>query len=64
MTDRYSILITGSNGYCGSYLYKYFKNQSDKFQVFSTSRRKQSIANHIQHDLFNPIPINLFPKKN
>jgi nucleoside-diphosphate-sugar epimerase len=63
MTDRYSILITGSNGYCGSYLYKYFKNQSDKFQVFSTSRRKQSIANHIQHDLFNPIPINLFPKK-
>jgi len=63
MTDQYSILITGSNGYCGSHIYKHFKNKNDKFQVYSTSRRNQLNSNHIQHDLFNPISINLFPKK-
>ena len=63
MNHQYSILITGSTGFCGTYLSKYFKDRNNKFQVYTTSRRKQSNSNHKQHDLFVPVPIGLFPKK-
>ena len=63
MAHRYSILITGSTGFCGSYLRKYFEDKRDKFQIYTTSRKKESNSNYIQHDLFDTIPIHLFPKK-
>jgi len=63
MIHRYTILITGATGFCGSYLSKYFKNKNKEIQVYTTSRKKQSNSNHIQHDLSIPVPTNLFPKK-
>src|SRR3989344_8888419 len=63
MTYRYTILITGSTGFCGSYLCKYFEDKSDKYLVYTTSRSNQSNPNYKQHDLFTPVPIELFPKK-
>ena len=63
MIHRYTILITGATGFCGSYLSEYFKNKNKEIQVYTTSRKKQSNSNHIQHDLSIPVPTNLFPKK-
>lgn len=52
-----NILITGSSGFCGSFLKKYFeKNNSNT--IFSISRKSEN-GHHILFDLRNPIPESL-----
>jgi len=56
-----NILITGSSGFCGSFLKNYFQ-KNDSHNIFSISR-KQETGNHIVFDLLNPIPNSLIPEK-
>ena len=55
------ILITGSSGFCGSYLSNYFKENTNEYTVYTTSRTKLNSENHIIHDLSNTILENIFP---
>ncbi len=55
------ILITGSSGFCGSFLANYFTKKSDQYTVYTTSRNNSNNPNHIIHDLSNPIPMEKFP---
>lgn len=58
-----TILITGSSGFCGSYLVDYFQEKPNQYVVFSTSRRPKNRPNHILHDLHLPLNLKLFPKQ-
>jgi UDP-glucose 4-epimerase len=56
-----NILITGSSGFCGTYLKKYFQ-KDDTHKIFSMSRKKEN-GNHVVFDLLNPIPDSLISEK-
>jgi nucleoside-diphosphate-sugar epimerase len=56
-----NILITGSSGFCGSFLKDHFlKNRTHNIYKLS---RSQENGNHVVFDLKNPIPTSLFPEK-
>lgn len=55
------ILITGSSGFCGSYLSNYFKKKSNEYVVYTMSRTKSTNLTHIVHDMLNPLPLDKFP---
>ena len=51
-----NVLITGSSGFCGSFLKNYFQKNSSH-NIISLSRKKEN-GDHIVFDLQNPIPNN------
>lgn len=57
-----NILITGSSGFCGSFLANELKNYND-FEIYTTSRKNIATDNHIKHDFLEPAPENLFPER-
>lgn len=57
------VLVTGSSGFCGSFITEYFENKKESFTVFRTSRKKNDHSLHIFQDLLEPLPQNNFPSK-
>jgi len=57
-----NILITGSSGFCGSFLANELKNYND-LEIYTTSRKNITTDNHIKHDFLEPAPENLFPER-
>lgn len=57
-----TVLITGSSGFCGSYIANYLEKKQ-LYKIFTTSRKKTNKTNHISYDLTSSISNNIFPKK-
>lgn len=55
------ILITGSSGFCGTFLKNFFQKYNSN-KIISLSRKKED-GNHIVFDLKNPIPDELISEK-